>query len=292
MSLEVLDFGGGRLEILEQDTCYVVCNDVGVQGETGPQGPQGPQGDTGATGPQGPQGERGESGYISSIIGLFKIDANTVGGAPANGYVRYNNATQTSATILTVNKTTDNNIDVDIFLSLLATSTPIVIQDKDDYTNYQIWEISSTPTDSGTYFSIPVTLTSSGGTGTTGFSNNHQVFLAAFGAGSGSGGGQIAESGSYASPNLITTAISVATNPRLRLFLQGSAGAVVDPTLANGTQYQELFLFGCNDTNTVELNSTTNVQLSGPMVLRLGSILYLQWITGLAKWVEVSRNEI
>lgn len=140
-------------------------------------------GGIGPTGPQGPQGERGESGYISSILGLYKIDANSVGGAPSNGYIRYNNATQTSATILTVSDTTENGIDVEIFLSLLATGTPLVIQDKDDYTNYQIWEISATPTANANYFSIPVTLTSSGGTGTTGFANNHQVFLAAFGAG-------------------------------------------------------------------------------------------------------------
>lgn len=105
-------------------------------------------------------------------------------------------------------------------------------------------------------------------------------------------GGQITDSGSYASPNLITTAIDAPASFKQRTFIQGSSGAVVDPTLGNGSASYELFLFGCSDTNTVELNSTTNLLLNGPIVLKLGSLLYLQWITGLAKWVEVSRNEI
>lgn len=35
MAVEVLDLGGGQLEIIEEDTCYVVVNDVGLQGPDG-----------------------------------------------------------------------------------------------------------------------------------------------------------------------------------------------------------------------------------------------------------------
>lgn len=171
MSLEIIDLGSGLIEIQETQstgqTCVEVVEDVGCNivsvSDVGIQGPQ------------------GEAGYISSILGLYRIQT-TVGGEPTNGHIRYNNATQTSASILTVSDLTQDGIDIEIFLSLLATGTPLVIQDKDDYTNYQIWEISATPTQNANYFSIPVTLTSSGGTGTTGFANNHQVFLAAFGS--------------------------------------------------------------------------------------------------------------
>jgi hypothetical protein len=147
----------------------------------GPVGPQGPQGEVG---PQGPQGERGESGFISSIIGEYRIDANTVGGDPAAGHIRYDNATQTSALNLTIDHESINGIDVDIFLELLGIGSALVIQDKDEHLNNQIWEITGTPVHTGpTYWTFPVTLRSSAGTGTTGFVNNLRVFLAAFGGG-------------------------------------------------------------------------------------------------------------
>jgi hypothetical protein len=146
-------------------------------GQVGPQGPQGP------TGPAGPQGE---SGYTSAIIGEFKIDANTVGGDPAEGYIRYDNATQISALNLTIDHVSINDVDVDLFLELLAIGSALVVQDKDEHLNYQIWEISGTPVHTGpTYWTFPVTLRDSGGTGTTGFANNHSVLLAGFGGGGG-----------------------------------------------------------------------------------------------------------
>lgn len=105
-------------------------------------------------------------------------------------------------------------------------------------------------------------------------------------------GGQITDSGSYASPVQISSAIAAPTSFKQRTFVEGDGGPVVDPAIGNGAASYELFLFGCSDTNTVELNSTTNLLLSGPIVLKLGTILSLQWITGLSKYVEVARNEI
>lgn len=35
MAVEVLDLGGGQIEIIEEDTCYVVVEDVGLQGPSG-----------------------------------------------------------------------------------------------------------------------------------------------------------------------------------------------------------------------------------------------------------------
>lgn len=108
----------------------------------------------------------------------------------------------------------------------------------------------------------------------------------------GGGGAGIVDNGSFASPIAITASIGVAADIRTRKFITGNGGPVVNPTLGTGAADQELYLFGCSNTNTVELNSTTNLQLSGPVVLKLGTILSLQWITGLNKWVEVARNEI
>lgn len=122
--------------------------------------------------------------HLSAILGLYKVDANSVGGAPSSGYIRYNNATQINSSSITIHHLTDNGIDIDLFLEQLSAGIPFVIQDKNASESYQIWEISSAPVHSGVdYWTIPVTLNSSGGTGTTGFSNNHEVFIASFGGG-------------------------------------------------------------------------------------------------------------
>jgi len=110
--------------------------------------------------------------------------------------------------------------------------------------------------------------------------------------GSGNGGGQIVATSSYASPSSISTSISIPTDIRARVYLVGSGGPVVDPTLGTGSTGQELFLFGTSDTNTVELNDASNLKLSGPIVIKDTTEICLHWIDGLNKWVEASRNEI
>lgn len=106
------------------------------------------------------------------------------------------------------------------------------------------------------------------------------------------GGGVIVDTSSYGSPSLITSSITVPSDNRARVFIKGNSAPVVDPTLGSGTGSQELHLFGTDNTNTVELNSTSNLLLSGKIIIRLGTYLLLHWVSGLNKWVEVSRNEI
>jgi hypothetical protein len=127
--------------------------------------------------------ENGTSAFTSAVLGEYKISTNTTP-PPATGYIEYNNATQTSATVITINDETQDGIDIDLFLSRISDGTPLVVQDKNDHLNYQIWEVTGTPTDNTSYWSFPVTLVSSGGTGTTNFANNHEIFVAAFGSGS------------------------------------------------------------------------------------------------------------
>lgn len=97
--------------------------------------------------------------------------------------------------------------------------------------------------------------------------------------------------GSRASPTLITSSIAAPTNQQERKFIKGSGGPVVDPSIGNGSGTRELLLFCCSDTDTVELNDTANLQLSGKWIGADGSMLFLQWDGG-SKWVEVGRNEI
>ena len=141
---------------------------------SGPTGPTGPQGNTGATGAQGEPGQ--SSNYYS-----YKVHTTTQTPPTGNGEIRYNNATQTSSTILYLDHLDNNGDDIDIFLSLLKQNDNLIIQDASDSNNYQTWRINSAPTVIlNDYTSIPVTGITSAGTGTSGFGNNHQVLFIVF----------------------------------------------------------------------------------------------------------------
>ena len=131
---------------------------------------------SGATGPTGPQGN--SSSYFD-----YQAKTTATSGYPGDGHILWNTATQANATALLVSHLTQLNVDIDIFLSLLIATEIITIQDSTVSSNYQQWRINATPTNINantvtSYWSIPVTLLSSGGTGTTNFSNNHQIILA------------------------------------------------------------------------------------------------------------------
>ena len=60
---------------------------------------------------------------------------------------------------------------------MLQNTQTFIIQDKNDAANYQNWRINGSVTNAGSYFTIPVTYVLSGGTGTSNFSDNHEIFL-------------------------------------------------------------------------------------------------------------------
>ena len=160
--------------------------DVGPTGATGIDGATGPVGATGvegATGQTGPSGATGPAGQSTSLF-LFRADTTATSGDPGNGDILWNNATQTSATQINIAHLTDNNIDVDVFLALIEQSETILIQDQSNSANYQRFTVTGAPTNvnpgaSNSYWEVPVSLSSSGGTGTTpGFSNSQSLFLA------------------------------------------------------------------------------------------------------------------
>lgn len=117
-----------------------------------------------------------------SLLGNYKIDTSGTTPPAGSGDIRYSNATQISSTNLYVNDLTSDGIDIGIMLSFLTVGSILLIQDANDHLNYQNWQISATPTLSGTTYTIPVTLSSSAGTGTTGFANNHDVFFSVYGS--------------------------------------------------------------------------------------------------------------
>ena len=134
-------------------------------------------GATGATGATGPQGAPGQSSNYYS----YKVHTTTQTPPTGNGEIRYNNATQTSSTVLYVDHLNSNGDDIDIFLSLLKQNDNLIIQDASDSNNYQTWRKTSAPTVIlNDYTTIPVTGITSAGTGASGFSNNHSVLFIVF----------------------------------------------------------------------------------------------------------------
>ena len=156
----------------------------GVQGLQGNQGTQGVQGVQGTTGTQGVQGITGASGSSSSYFN-YKADPNSQANSePADGYLRWNNATQTSATSLYVNHLTSDNIDIDLFLAILKPEDKVYVQDANNSDNYQQFKVTGAPnTGVNTYVQIPVSYIGAGGTGVTGFANNHNIVLITFASG-------------------------------------------------------------------------------------------------------------
>lgn len=166
----------------------------GISGQDGASGTSGYSGASGFSGISGWSGESGFSGFSgisgysgaigqSSSLFLYYAEAVQTSGQPANGFLLWNNATQSNATQINVSHLTNNGDDIDIFLALLQPTQKFTIQDQNASANYQSWLITGTTTNvnAGTgnsYWTIPVSLISSGGTGTTDFADNHPLFLA------------------------------------------------------------------------------------------------------------------
>jgi hypothetical protein len=115
----------------------------------------------------------------------YKVKTTATSGYPGDGNMLYNNATQISATALLLAHLTSDGFDIDLFLAFIASGNTIIIQDANVSGNFQKWTVSGSPTNtnpntSTSYWTVPVTLVSSGGTGTTGFANNHQLLVVLF----------------------------------------------------------------------------------------------------------------
>jgi hypothetical protein len=133
---------------------------------------------TGAAGAAGTNGTNGTNGGSTSAW-KYKAKTNATSGYPTNGHLLWNNATQTSATSIIVSHLTDDDTDIELFLSFFVLNQKIFIQDRDESANNQVWLISGTPTVTGAntstaYYTFPVTLVSSAGGA---FTNNQSILF-------------------------------------------------------------------------------------------------------------------
>ena len=97
---------------------------------------------------------------------------------PANGYITYNNATQSSATVLYISHLTRDNFDIEVFFYQITTLTDVYVQDQNNSALYIQYNITATPTiTANARITIPVLVSSQG---TTGFADGHNVFISFF----------------------------------------------------------------------------------------------------------------
>jgi hypothetical protein len=109
---------------------------------------------------------------------------------PANGEIRFNQATQSSTTILWASHTTSAGINIKQMLSAAIAGSRLILQDKNDNTNYIKFNITADPIDRGTYWEFAVAVTASGGT-----LPNARILAAVTAAASTGGGGNVSNSG-------------------------------------------------------------------------------------------------
>lgn len=176
----------------------------------------------------GTSGTSGVSGQSSNIF-YYLANTGSTSGNPGSSHLLWNNATQISATQLNINHLTDEvpPTDIDIFLALIIPNNIITIQDRNDSANYQTFTVSAATTfvpGVDNYWLVPVTYITSGGTGTTNFSSEHELFISIL-AVSGSAGTSGSSGSSGSSGTTGTSGSSGSTGSNGTSGLDGTSGS-------------------------------------------------------------------
>jgi hypothetical protein len=109
---------------------------------------------TGEPGPPGPEGPPGPPGGSTSVL-EFMFDSH-VTEPPSGSEVRLNNAAQNAATKMWVRYTTADGTDATTALLLIDASAKVYLQDKDDASRWQQYQVTGAAIDKGTYAELPV----------------------------------------------------------------------------------------------------------------------------------------
>ena len=132
----------------------------------------GEKGDPGPPGPQGPQGPMGPGGASSSAFDYradTQVQSTTTD--PGAGKFRWNNATQQSATMLSIDRMTMDNFDPTAMFTTAQFHDEIIIQEKTLAAHFQEFTMTgpAVPMGGGDWFTVPVQFVRQGGGS---FSNN------------------------------------------------------------------------------------------------------------------------
>ena len=122
---------------------------TGIQGVTGPIGATGTQGATGVTGAQGATGIQGTNGQSSSYYNYrAETSVSSITTPPPSlGRIMWNTTepNQISATSIYIRKIDDDGADISVLLGLVNVGDEIILQSKNNSSDYQIWDIIGIP---------------------------------------------------------------------------------------------------------------------------------------------------
>jgi hypothetical protein len=103
--------------------------------------------------------------------------------APIGGQVTYNNSAQGFAAFVYISHLTRAGVDIDVFLASVNVLNDLYIQDEADSVNFIKYNITGPPTPVVTnpgFYSIPVSMITSGGNGNSSFGSNHNILISFF----------------------------------------------------------------------------------------------------------------
>lgn len=103
-----------------------------------------------------------DSTYGGTLTGSYKFNTGTTAVDPTTGKLAFNNAAYASVTNIYISQTSDPGTDAENLLKALAVGDVIYVQERDNATKWLRGKISSTPTDNGTWWTLPITLVSNG----------------------------------------------------------------------------------------------------------------------------------
>ena len=112
---------------------------------------------------------------------LFNNDNTSFLTPPNNGTIRYNAPnSQSTAQLVYISHITSDNIDIEIFFQNVSKINDLYIQDRENSANFIRYNITNAPTIISGYISIPVSVSSYGGTGFETFGNNTSLLISIF----------------------------------------------------------------------------------------------------------------
>jgi hypothetical protein len=97
-----------------------------------------------------------------SLSGFWLFDSGITAVDPGQGELRFNSATPASVTEIYVAEISERETNAENLFEILSVDDVLLIQQQNDATRYIRCTIASAPTDNGTWWTIPVTITASG----------------------------------------------------------------------------------------------------------------------------------
>ncbi|AOV62163.1 collagen triple helix repeat protein [Synechococcus phage S-CAM7] len=127
----------------------------GATGIPGPFGPYGITGATGATGVDGPVGSTGATGDpgLAAMCFTYRYDSDTdTNDEPLSGRISFNNSNPENATVIAINDTNGDAVDISNFFGLFGAGSKVYIQEERDASSFILLTLNAGASDQGGWY--------------------------------------------------------------------------------------------------------------------------------------------